>query len=150
MHHIGFGAVVALTVLTASSGSAADLPTAPEPRPAGLSTAPRPRPAGFTAEKAKQALLGLMATRDKAPVCRADIKTFGEAVAEVGEDDLGVAYWGPFTLNLADMSYRFRVGGGKPGGPGGFWFMAYEGTFEQQGGKWVALPFKMMEHGRGW
>jgi hypothetical protein len=108
-----------------------------------------PRPAGFTAEKAKQALIGLMETRDKAPVCRADIKKFGEVAAEVDENNLGVAHWGPFTLNLADMRYRFRVGGGKPGEPGGFWFMVYEGTFEQQGGKWVALPFEMKEHGRG-
>ncbi|AWM36054.1 hypothetical protein GobsT_61910 [Gemmata obscuriglobus] len=91
----------------------------------------------------------LMETRDEAPVCRADLKTFGAVAAKVDPDDLGVARWGPFTLNLADMSYRFRVGGGKPGGPGGFWFMVYEGKFEQQGGKWVALPFEMGEHGRG-
>lgn len=138
MRNFSLGAVVALTAFAAASVSAADLPTAP-----------RPRPAGFTAEKAKQALIGLMETRNDAPVCRADIKTFGTVAVKADADDRGVARWGPFTFNLADTSYRFRVGGGKPGEPGGFWFMEYHGKFEQQDGKWVALPFKMGTHGRG-
>ena len=138
MRNICFGSVVAITVLAVSSGSAAALPTAP-----------LPRPAGFTAEKAKRALIGLMETRDEAPVSRADIKKFGEVAAEVDKDNLGEADWGPFTLDLANMQYRFRVGGGQPGGPGGVWFMEYEGKFEQKDGKWVALPPKMGAHGRG-
>src|SRR5262245_21353044 len=138
MRTVYFASCVAVFLIM-PGGRAADLPVAPSPRPAG-----------FTAEKAKQALIGLMETRNEAPVCRADIKTFGEVVPEVDENNLGLAYWGPFTLDLASMRYRFSVGGGKPGGPGGFWRAEYEGAFELQNGKWVALPPKatLYAHGR--
>src|SRR5262245_11211601 len=86
MRYATLGSILAATVLVAVNGQAADFPTAP-----------RPRPAGFTAEKAKQALIGLMETRDGAPVCRADIKKFAEVATEVREYELGVADWGPFT-----------------------------------------------------
>jgi len=136
MRHVSVYSIVVVAGLIVPTGQAEELPTAP-----------LPRPAGFTAAKAKQALIGLMETREQAPVCRADIKKFGEVAVSVVPDDLGRASWGPFTLDLAGMRYRFRVGS-QPGQPG-FWFMEYEGRFELQGGKWVALPFQMTTHGRG-
>jgi hypothetical protein len=121
MRNVRVCSIVVVAVLVVPSARAADLPSAPAPRPAG-----------FTAETAKRALLGLMETRDQPPVWRADVKKFADIVAEVAPGNYGTARWGPFTLDLTGPRYLFRVGSGKGPKP---WFMAYEGQFELRGDK---------------
>src|SRR5262245_3844432 len=128
MQNVCFASFVVAAVLVMPCGRAAELPIAPTPRPAG-----------FTPEKAKQALIDLMETRELAPDSRADIKKFATVATLVVKDSLGVADWGPFTLDLAGMRYRFRVGSDREAG---FWFMEYEGKFELQNGNGSHFRFR--------
>src|SRR4051794_35152696 len=103
------GSALTLVVLLSPSARAADLPVAPPPRPVGY-VAPLPRPAGSTGAGAKRALIDLMETRQNGLVSQPDIKKFGDVAAEPNPHNLGEAWWGPFTLDLAEMKYRFETG----------------------------------------
>src|SRR5215468_11037932 len=61
----------------------------------------------LTGEQAKQALLDLMATRDRGPVSRSDALRFADA--PVKYTDFGRAKWGPFRLDLQSARYEFET-----------------------------------------
>src|SRR5262245_9351093 len=116
--------VLAVTLCLQPGAAGADVPVAPPPRLV-VYTAPTPRPAGFTGEVAKRALIDLMETRPGGLVSKPDIKKFGDEAVKV-YDYPGVAGWGPFTLNLAEMKYEFTTGNLTPPN---VWIMGYEGSF---------------------
>jgi hypothetical protein len=98
----------------------------------------------LTGERAKRALLDLMATRDRGPVSQSDVQRFADEPVKYSNS--GQVTWGPFRLDLPARRYEFEMNYGSEPKMNK---SAYEGTFEKRNGVWVALPPRMLWHANG-